>query len=51
MTNQLVIVNNESVFEDQRSYYCDNIAIRTVVEGLNKNFEILGIFRNSQIKR
>jgi len=51
MANQLVIVNNESVFEDQRSYYCDNIAIRTVVEGLNKNFEILGIFRNSQIKR
>ena len=51
MTNNLVLINNESIFKENESFYCDNIDSKSIPEGLNKNFKILIIGRKSKIKR
>ena len=51
MNSELVIINNESVHQKENNFYCDNIAIKSVSEGLNKNFKITTILRKSKIKR
>ena len=51
MTNKLVIISNESIFKNNDVFYCDNIDIKSISEGLNKNFEISIIGRKSQVER
>ena len=51
MINKLVIINNESVYNDNNSFFCDNVALKSIFEGLNKNFEVLPIVRKSKTKR
>jgi len=48
---QLVIINNESVFSDSSFFFCDNISIKSISEGLSKNFKTLIILRNSKVPR
>ena len=35
MLNPLVIINNEKIFKDNDSYYCDNLDLKVLPEGLN----------------
>ena len=51
MINQLVIINNERVSNDNNIYFCDNIDIKTIPEGLASNIEVSLILRKSNIKR
>ena len=37
---KLVIISNESIFEENGNFFCDNIDIKTTPEGLNKKFEV-----------
>ena len=51
MSNKLVIVSNESIFEDNEVFYCDNIDMKSIPEGLSKNRKVSLIARKSNIKR
>ena len=51
MLNQIAIISNESIFENQHNFYCDNIDMKSIPEGLDKNFEILLISRKSKKKK
>ena len=51
MINQLVIINNERVSNDNNIYFCDNIDMKTIPEGLASNIEVSLILRKSNIKR
>jgi len=51
MKNKLVIINNESICNQDREYFCDNIDSKSIPEGLEKNFDVLMIGRRSQVKR
>ena len=51
MFSQLTIISNESIFKDGETFYCDNIDLKSIPEGLSKNFEIINIGRQSKIKR
>ena len=48
---KLVIINKEKIFEKNKSFYCDNVDLKSIPEGLNKNFKISVIARKSNIKR
>ena len=50
MKNKLVIINNESICNQDREYFCDNIDSKSIPEGLEKNFDVLMIGRRSQLK-
>ena len=51
MTNKLVIISNESIFKNNDVFYCDNIDMKSIPEGLSENFEVSIIGRESKIKR
>ena len=37
---KLFIISNESIYENNNQYFCDNIDLKSTPEGLNKNFEV-----------
>ena len=49
--SKLIVINHESIFENESGFYCDNIASRSLPEGLSKNFDLLMIARKSKIYR
>ena len=51
MTSNLVLITNESIFEKNDNFYCDNIDIKSIPEGLNKDFKVLMIGRQSKVDR
>jgi len=52
MSNKdLVIVANEKISKINHNYSCDNIDIKSVPEGLNRNLKVLLIARNSKTER
>ena len=48
---KLIIINNEKVFSDADGFYCDNIEMKTIPEGLGNHFDVFSILRKSKIKR
>ena len=38
--NNLFIISNESVFEENGNFYCDNIDLKSTPEGLSKIFKV-----------
>ena len=46
---KLFIISNESIYENNNEYFCDNIDLKSTPEGLGKNFEIVLIARKSNI--
>ncbi len=48
---KLVIINNEKISINENSFYCDNIDMKSIPEGLSDNLEVLLIARKSTIKR
>ena len=48
---KLIVVSNEKLSVDENRFYCDNIDIKSIPEGLQKNFEIIMIAKKSKLKR
>ena len=47
----LAIISNEKTFLDKNGFFCDNIDMKSIPEGLNKNFNLQLFVRNSKIER
>ena len=47
MTEQLIIINNEKVSFDGNQFFCDNIDLKSIPEGLEKSFNLKLIVRSS----
>ena len=50
MSNSLVIINNEKVFKENDSFYCDNLDLKVLPEGLNNYHQVQYIVRQSSKK-
>ena len=48
---KLVIISNEKTSINKERICCDNIDMKSIPEGLNKNYEVLMISKKSNIKR
>ena len=48
---KLFVISNESVFNYEDKFFCDNIDFKTISEGLNNKFEINLIARKSKKER
>ena len=48
---KLFIISNESIYQNNNKYFCDNIDLKSTPEGLNKNFEVNLIARKSTAER
>ena len=48
---KLVIISNEKTSISKEGVCCDNIDMKSIPEGLSKNYEVLMISRKSNIKR
>ena len=47
----LVIINNERISKNNGNFYCDNVDMKSIPEGLNENFKVTLIARKSKIER
>ena len=47
----LAIVSNEKTHFNKRNYFCDNIDMKSIPEGLNKDFHIRLFVRKSKFER
>jgi len=45
---KLFIISNESIFNNEESFFCDNIELKSTPEGLNNKFEVNLIGRKSK---
>ena len=45
---KLFIISNESIFNNEESFFCDNIDLKSTPEGLNNKFEVNLIGRESK---
>ena len=48
--NNLVIINNEKVFRENNSFYCDNLDLKIIPEELNEYYKVQYIVRSSNKK-
>ena len=51
MKKKLFIFSNESIFEQDGNFFCENIDLKTTPEGLNKKFEVHLLGRKSKKSR
>ena len=51
MKKKLYIFSNESIFSQDKNFFCDNIDLKTTPEGLNKKYEVNVFGRKSRKKR
>ena len=47
----LIIINNEKISNKKNYFYCDNIDIKSIPEGLSKNFNVTLVARKSKVER
>ena len=47
---KLVIMSNEKTSISKEGIFCDNIDMKSIPEGLSKNYEVLMISRKSNFK-
>lgn len=48
MKEKLFIISNESIFGSQKSFFCDNLDMKSTPEGLNQKFDVRIIARKSK---
>jgi|TARA_B110001450_G_C17568179_1_gene459661 glycosyltransferase involved in cell wall biosynthesis len=48
---KLFIISNESIFERDNEYFCDNLDVKSTPEGLNRSFKVNIIARRSKKSR
>ena len=46
----LIIINNEKVFKENNTFYCDNLDLKIIPEGLNEHYKVQYIVRKSKKK-
>ena len=46
----LIIINNEKIFKENSNFYCDNLDLKILPEGLNNYYKVQYIVRNSNKK-
>ena len=46
----LIIINNEKIFKENNSFYCDNLDLKILPEELNKYYQVQYIVRRSKKK-
>ena len=46
----LIIINNEKVYKEKDNYYCDNLDLKVLPEGLNEYHRVEYIVRNAKKK-
>ena len=46
----LTIINNEKIFKQDNDYYCDNLDLKVIPEGLSNYYQVYYIVRNSNKK-
>ena len=51
MQKELIIINKEKIYKENNGYYCDNIDMKSIPEGLSKNIKVSVIAIKSKIKR
>ncbi len=51
MKKKLFIISNEKFYLDEKKYFCDHIAEKTLPDGLNSKFDVTIIGRSTNIKR
>ena len=49
--SSLVIINNEKIFKEGGDYYCDNLDLKVLPEGLNDYHKVEYIVRKSTENR
>ena len=47
----LVIINNEKCFKENDNFYCDNLDLKILPEGLNEYHQVQYIVRSSKKKK
>jgi len=47
----LIIINNEKIFEENHNFYCDNLDLKILPEELNKYYHVKYIVRHSNYKK
>ena len=47
----LVIINNEKFFKENDNFYCDNLDLKILPEGLNDYYQVQYIVRSSKKKK
>ena len=47
---QLVIINNEKIFTEDSNYFCDNLDMKVLPEGLSNYYSVNYIVRKSKKK-
>jgi glycosyltransferase involved in cell wall biosynthesis len=45
--SELIIINNEKIFKENNNFYCSNLDLKILTEGLNKYFNVKYIARHS----
>ena len=51
MATQLFIISNESIYTRRGEFFCDNLDMKSLPEGLSNNFEIKLLARRSNKDR
>ena len=51
MKKKLIIISNEKFYAEEKNYFCDNIAEKSLPDGLNDKFEVTIIGRSTYVKR
>ena len=47
----LIIINNEKIFQENNNFYCDNAALKFLPEGLKYYYQVKYIARSSNKKK
>ena len=48
---KIFIISNESISENSNSFFCDNLDMKSIPEGLNETLEVNLLARTSNIYR
>ena len=51
MRKKICIISNESISDEINNYYCDNLDLKSIPEGLKNIFEVSLVARKSKLKR
>jgi hypothetical protein len=45
MEKELIIINKEKIYKKNGSFYCDNVDMKSIPEGLGKNIKVSIFFK------
>ena len=51
MKKKVIIISNEKFYAEEKNYFCDNIAEKSLPDGLKDKFEVTIIGRSTYVKR